>query len=110
MRPPEDRSGDTALLRPEINPDLAPLHQRLRALYFALAAMIHRFKYLTYALAAVLVFIGLKIFSVGLIGKTPPALSLGVTFGLIAAGVAYSLWRTRTTANPSTLPAATVKP
>ena len=82
----------------------------LRALYFALAAMIHRFKYLKYALAAVLVFIGLKIFSVGLIGKTPPALSLGVTFGLIAAGVAYSLWRTRTTANPSTLPAATVKP
>ena len=31
MRPPEDRSDDTALLRPEINPDLAPLHQRLRA-------------------------------------------------------------------------------
>ena len=31
MRPPEDRSGDIPLLRPEINPDLAPLHQRLRA-------------------------------------------------------------------------------
>ena len=30
----------------------------LRALYFALAAMIHRFKYLKYALALVLVFIG----------------------------------------------------
>ena len=82
----------------------------LRALYFALAAMIHRFKYLKYALAAVLVFIGLKIFSVGLIGKTPPAISLGVTFGLIAAGVAYSLWRTRTPASPSTCPAAAVEP
>jgi hypothetical protein len=34
----------------------------LRALYFALAAMVHRFHYLKYALAAVLVFIGSKIF------------------------------------------------
>jgi tellurite resistance protein TerC len=82
----------------------------LRALYFALAAMIHRFKYLKYALAAVLVFIGLKIFSVGLIGKTPPALSLGVTFGLIAAGVLYSLWRTRSSASPDDAPAEVVKP
>jgi len=70
----------------------------LRALYFALAAMIHRFAYLKYALAAVLVFIGGKIFSVGLIGKTPAWISLGVTFGLIAAGVAVSLWKTRHTA------------
>ncbi|MBL8701815.1 MAG: TerC family protein [Alphaproteobacteria bacterium] len=66
----------------------------LRALYFALAAMIHRFKYLKYALALVLVFIGMKIFLVNIIGKFPPALSLGVTFGLIAGGIAYSLWRT----------------
>ena len=43
----------------------------LRALYFALAAMIHRFKYLKYALALVLVFIGCKIFLVGIIGKIP---------------------------------------
>ncbi len=82
----------------------------LRALYFALAAMIHRFKYLKFALAAVLVFIGLKIFSVGLIGKTPPAISLGVTFGLIAAGVAYSLWRTRSPASPNPHAAAAAKP
>ena len=67
----------------------------LRALYFALAAMVHRFRYLKYALAAVLVFIGAKIFSVGLVGKTPPAISLGVTFGLIAAGVLWSVWKTR---------------
>ena len=67
----------------------------LRALYFALAAMIHRFKYLKYALALVLVFIGTKIFLVGFIGKFPPAISLGVTFGLIAGGVFVSLWKTR---------------
>ena len=70
----------------------------LRALYFALAAMVHRFHYLKYALALVLVFIGAKIFIADfLLGgdKFPPALSLGVTFGLIAAGILYSLWKTR---------------
>jgi tellurite resistance protein TerC len=70
----------------------------LRALYFALAAMVHRFHYLKYALAAVLVFIGAKIFvSDFLLGgeKFPPAVSLGVTFGLIGLGVGYSLWKTR---------------
>lgn len=40
----------------------------LRALYFALAAMIHRFKYLKPALAIVLVFIGSKIFVADLMG------------------------------------------
>ena len=67
----------------------------LRALYFALAAMIHRFKYLKYALALVLVFIGAKIFLVGFIGKMPPSISLAVTFGLIVGGVLVSLWKTR---------------
>jgi tellurite resistance protein TerC len=67
----------------------------LRALYFALAAMIHRFAYLKYALALVLVFIGSKIFLVGIIGKIPAPISLGVTFGLIAGGVLVSLWKTR---------------
>jgi len=70
----------------------------LRALYFALAAMVHRFHYLKYALAAVLVFIGAKIFVADfLLGgeKFPPVLSLGVTFALIAAGIFYSLWKTR---------------
>lgn len=67
----------------------------LRALYFALAAMIHRFHYLQYALALVLVFVGTKIFLVNFIGKFPPTVSLGVTFGLIAGGVLYSMWKTR---------------
>jgi tellurite resistance protein TerC len=67
----------------------------LRALYFALAAMIHRFHYLKYALALVLMFIGAKIFLVNIVGKFPPALSLSVTIGLIAGGVLWSLWKTR---------------
>lgn len=70
----------------------------LRALYFALSAMVHRFHYLKYALAAVLVFIGAKIFvSDFLLGgeKFPAWISLTVTFALIAAGVFYSLWKTR---------------
>lgn len=67
----------------------------LRALYFALAAMVHRFHYLKYALALVLVFIGSKILLLDVIGKMPAVVSLGVTFGLIAAGVIVSLWKTR---------------
>ncbi|MBC5784137.1 TerC family protein [Ramlibacter sp. USB13] len=67
----------------------------LRALYFALAAMIHRFAYLQYALALVLVFIGTKIFLVNITGKIPAAVSLGVTGSLIAGGVLLSLWKTR---------------
>jgi tellurite resistance protein TerC len=70
----------------------------LRALYFALAAMVHRFHYLKYALALVLVFIGSKIFVSDFLmsgDKFPPVLSLLVTLGLIAAGILYSLWKTR---------------
>lgn len=70
----------------------------LRALYFALAAMIHRFHYLKYALALVLVFIGSKIFIGDFLtesGKVPPVISLGVTFALILGGVVWSLWKTR---------------
>jgi tellurite resistance protein TerC len=46
-------------------------------------------------LALVLVFIGSKIFLVGIIGKIPAVISLSVTFGLIAGGVLVSLWKTR---------------
>lgn len=67
----------------------------LRALYFALAAMVHRFHYLKYALALVLVFIGAKIFWNQIVGKVDPAISLGVTLALITGGVLWSLWKTR---------------
>lgn len=69
----------------------------LRALYFALAAMVHRFHYLKYALAFVLIFIGSKIFLGDWLfdGKVPAELSLAVTFGLLFGGVVYSLWKSR---------------
>lgn len=67
----------------------------LRALYFALAAMVHRFHYLKYALALVLVFIGGKIFWNQMVGKLDPAISLGVTAAIIAGGIFVSLWKTR---------------
>ncbi len=69
----------------------------LRALYFALAAVIERFRYLKPALAIVLVFIGSKIFIADLLGleKFPPAVSLSVTLGIIAAGIVWSLFKTR---------------
>lgn len=69
----------------------------LRALYFALAALIHRFAYLKYALAAVLVFVGSKIFVADMLGlaKIPPAVSLGVTVAILLTGVVGSLFATR---------------
>ena len=83
----------------------------LRALYFALSAMIDRFHYLKYALAAVLVFIGSKIFvSDFLLGgdKFPPAASLAVTFALIGAGIGWSLWKTRNVPAASQSPSITI--
>jgi len=75
----------------------------LRALYFALAAMVHRFHYLKYALAFVLIFIGSKIFLGDWLfgGKVPAEISLAVTFGLLLGGVVYSLWKSRDQANPA---------
>jgi tellurite resistance protein TerC len=70
----------------------------LRALYFALAAMVDRFHYLKFALALVLVFIGSKILIADFVlggAKFPPLASLGVTLGLIAGGIVFSLWKTR---------------
>ena len=69
----------------------------LRALYFALAAIIDRFAYLKHALALVLIFIGSKIFVADLAGwdKFPSSISLTVTLGLIGGGVLYSLYKTR---------------
>ena len=73
----------------------------LRALYFALAAMMHRFHYLKYSLSLILIFIGSK---VGLSYfheryDLPISISstaaLGVTLALLAAGIAYSLYKTR---------------
>lgn len=65
----------------------------LRALYFALAAIIHKFHHLKTAMALVLIFIGGKVFAAHLMGidKVPPSISLGVTVLLLASGVVASV-------------------
>jgi tellurite resistance protein TerC len=67
----------------------------LRSLYFVLAAMVHRFHYLKYALSLVLVYVGSKIFVQQFIGKIDPAISLGITISILLGGIALSLWKTR---------------
>ncbi|MFE3836778.1 TerC family protein [Pseudogemmobacter sonorensis] len=78
----------------------------LRALYFALAAILHRFTYLKYALAVLLIFIGSKVFIVDLMGweKFPASVSLGLTFVILTVGVMVSLWKTRGQPAHGTLP------
>ena len=73
----------------------------LRALYFALAAMVDRFAYLKTALAFILLFIGTKIVVADTFGlvHVPPWVSLVVTLALLTIGVVYSLWRTRADAS-----------
>lgn len=69
----------------------------LRALYFALSAMIHRFEYLNYSLAAVLVFIGGKVIVPDIMNwdDMPSGMSLAITLGILGAGVGYSLIKTK---------------
>ena len=64
--------------------------------------MVHRFHYLKYALALVLIFIGSKIFLGDWLwdGKMPAEISLAVTFGLLLGGVVYSLWKSRGASTP----------
>ena len=75
----------------------------LRALYFSLAAIMHRFAYLKTALAFVLIFIGSKTFIADAMDmeKFPASISLGVTFAIILAGIIISLFKTKTKTKPS---------
>lgn len=68
----------------------------LRALYFALAAILHRFAYLKFALSVLLIFIGSKMFIADAMGweKFPAEWSLGITFAILGVGLAYSIWKT----------------
>ncbi|MHB8723666.1 MAG: TerC family protein, partial [Steroidobacteraceae bacterium] len=67
----------------------------LRSLYFVLGSMVQRFKYLKYALALVLIFIGGKVLLGESVGKISPIVSLSVTLALIAGGVLVSIWKSR---------------
>ncbi|HJU48924.1 MAG TPA: TerC family protein [Gaiellaceae bacterium] len=64
----------------------------LAALYFVLAGMIDRFRYLNLGLAAVLVFVGLKM-TLADVAEIPVHLSLAVIVVVLAAAVALSLAR-----------------
>jgi tellurite resistance protein TerC len=61
----------------------------LRALYFLLADMADRFHYLSYGLASVLIFVGIKMLIVKWY-HVPVGISLSVVVGLILASVAAS--------------------
>jgi tellurite resistance protein TerC len=62
----------------------------LRSMYFLLADVVHRFVYLKYGLAAVLVFVGAKMILVD-VYKIPTLLSLAVVATVIGASIALSL-------------------
>ena len=64
----------------------------LRSLYFLLAGVVHRFVYLKYGLALVLVFVGIKMLLVD-VYKVPTAASLGVIAAVLTVSIAASLLR-----------------
>jgi tellurite resistance protein TerC len=76
----------------------------LRALYFALAGIMQMFHYLSYGLAAILVFVGVKMMLMDFY-KLPIGISLGVVAGILAIAVILSLVRPRRHAGVMPAPA-----
>ena len=66
----------------------------LRAMYFLLADLVHRFVYLKLGLSAVLVWVGIKMLLLDVV-KIPTTVSLAVVASIIAVAVAASLIATR---------------
>jgi len=64
----------------------------LRSLYFLLAGMIGRFRYLNIGLAAVLIFVGTKMMLIEWV-KVPIVLSLSVVAGLLTISIVASILR-----------------
>ncbi|HSM52366.1 MAG TPA: TerC family protein [Thermoanaerobaculia bacterium] len=77
----------------------------LRALYFVLAGVMHKFQYLKLGLAAVLVFVGTKMTLVD-VYKISAGVSLGVVATILAVAVVASLLRARRRTPPVPPPAA----
>ncbi len=67
----------------------------LRAMYFLLADLMHRFIYLKLGLSLVLVWVGIKMIVSHAIFKIPTAISLGIVISIIAVAVTASLWASR---------------
>ena len=66
----------------------------LRALYFALAGIMHRFEYLKFGLSMVLVYVGVKML-ISDVYHMPALLSLAIVLAILAVAVAASLIKTR---------------
>ena len=66
----------------------------LRAMYFLLADLVHRFIYLKIGLAAILIWVGVKM-ALHDVVKVPTTLSLSVIIGILAISVIASLIATR---------------
>jgi tellurite resistance protein TerC len=71
----------------------------LRAMYFLLADLMHRFIYLKIGLSLVLVWVGIKMIVGHAFFDVPTAFSLGVVIALIATSVVASLMATRETSD-----------
>jgi tellurite resistance protein TerC len=70
----------------------------LRSLYFLLAGVLDRFRYLKFGLALVLVFVGAKMVMLD-VYKVPVGLSLGIIVTILGVSMLASWWRP--TADPS---------
>lgn len=66
----------------------------LRSLYFVLASILDRFKYLRYSLVFILAFVGFKMIAAHYV-HLPEWLSLGVILVSLAGGILPSLWMER---------------
>jgi tellurite resistance protein TerC len=67
----------------------------LRPLFFLVAELVERLYYLKTALAALLVFIGIKMALAQIVGKIGPEISLPIILAILAAGIVASLLRDR---------------
>jgi len=69
----------------------------LRAMYFMLAGVVNKFKYLKYGLGIVLVFVGLKMAWLNELfgGKFPIVWSLLIIISIIGVSIFYSMWKTK---------------
>lgn len=81
----------------------------LRALFFLLAGVMHKFRFLKYGLGVILVFVGLKMvwLNDAFGGKFPVSWSLGIIAAILAVTVAASLIWTRGSTPESAAPART---
>ena len=78
----------------------------LRAMYFMLAGVVHKFVYLKYGLGLVLVFVGLKMvwLNEAFGGKFPITWSLGIIAAIIGTSIAASLLRKAPATPPAPMP------